>query len=303
MAGVPAELTEHIRVWINGKSLGYHLLIEQPNKAFLERNKRDTKGNMYKLLWYGNGIIGKHEKKTNLQSGHNDLVEVLDGLQKTRGVEQWAFIQKHFNVEQFINYFAVNMCIQNWDGFHNNYFTYHDIGDTGQWEIYPWDEDKTWGDHDGASSAYDWYELPLTYAMNGSQPPGSIRPRGSQYGFSGWWREPGCFSGPLLANPEFRQRFLARLGEICRTAFTEEKMFPVINQMEKRLEAEIPVRAAIDRSSSDAAMAEFRENIQSLRNQVVNRRKFILAELDKLQIASGMKPQKPAGGNKKPVPR
>ena len=139
----------------------------------------------------------------------------------------------------FINYFAVNMCIQNWDGFFNNYFTYHDTGGTGQWEIYPWDEDKTWGDYDGASARYDWYTLPLTFGMNDG---GSTR-RNTRRGFDGWWRPPGFFSGPLLANAEFRQRFLARLREICQTIFTEAKMFPIIDALEKRLEPEIPVRA------------------------------------------------------------
>jgi spore coat protein H len=296
MAGVPAELTEHIRVWIDGNPLGYHLLIEQPNKAFLARNKRDTTGNLYKLLWYGNGIIGKHEKKTNPDKGHDDLVSLIDGLERTRGTEQWSFIRQHFNVEEFINYFAVNMCIQNWDGFHNNYFAYHDTGDTGRWEIYPWDEDKTWGDYDGASRKYDWYELPLTYAMSGAQPPPALRTRGAGGGgFIEWWREPGYFSGPLLANPEFRQRFLLRMREICNTVFTEEKIHPLINQLEKKLEAEIPIRATINRMSPEAALAEFRGNIQSFRNQVIHRRKFMLAELEKLQPAPGRKTDQSTG--------
>jgi hypothetical protein len=293
LAGVPAELTEHLRLWVDGKPLGYHLVVEQPNKAFLARNKRNTKGNLYKLLWYGNGIAGKHEKKTNSTTGHDDLISVIDGLQKAAGTEQWSYIQQHFNVEQFINYFAVNMCIQNWDGFHNNYFTYHDTGDTGRWEIYPWDEDKTWGDYDGANRMYDWYEMPLDYGMTGSRHPDSHRGRGPQYGFSGWWREPGMFSGPLLANPEFRHRFLGRLREICTTVFTEEKIHPLINQLEKKLEAEVPVRAALQFQTPEAAVTEFRANIQSLRNQVIHRRRFILAELDKLQPASPRKPDKP----------
>jgi hypothetical protein len=120
------------------------------------------------------------------------------------------------------------MCIQNWDGFFNNYFAYHDTGGTGRWEIYPWDEDKTWGDYDGAPAKYDWYEMPLTFGMNGVQPPKAVRGFGFGFGrgFTLWWREPGYFSGPLLANPQFRQRFLARLREVCATLFTEEKFFP-----------------------------------------------------------------------------
>jgi hypothetical protein len=282
LAGVPAETTEHIRLSVNGTGLGYHLLVEQPNKSFLARHHRNTSGNLYKLIWYGRGVIGKHEKKTNLTGGHDDLLAVLDRLNKTRGAEQWAFIQKHFNVEEFASYFAVNMCIQNWDGFHNNYFIYHDIGGTGRWEIYPWDEDKTWGDYDGASPNCDRYEMPLTYSMNGAVRPGALGgSAGTRGPYAGWWREPGFLSGPMLANPQFRQRFLVRLREVCETIFTEEKVLPLIDAMEKRLEAEVSLRAQINRTDAAPAVAQFRAHMQSFRNQVTHRRRFILAELDK----------------------
>lgn len=281
LAGVPAELTEHIRLNVDGEARGYHLLIEQPNKSFLARHHRNTNGNLYKLIWYGHDLVSKHEKKTNVRNGHGDLRDVVKGLNDTTGSEQWAFIEKHFHVDEFINYFAVNMCIQNWDGFHNNYFAYHDIADTGLWEIYPWDEDKTWGDYDGASGRYDWCELPLTFGMNGSEPPDSMRDRVRAGGFVMWWREPGFFSGPLLSNPQFRERFLARLRELCATVFTPEVMFPIIDSMEKRLANEIASTARTKGEDSAQATARFRSDMQSFRNQVINRRKFILAELDK----------------------
>jgi len=279
LAGVPAELTEHIRMWVDGRLLGYHLLVEQPNKSFLRRHGRDDTGNLYKLIWYGGDVISKHEKKTNPTTGHDDLVALVRGLEQKNGAAQWDFIERHFNVTNFINYFAVNMCIQNWDGFFNNYFTYHDTGGTGKWEIYPWDEDKTWGDYDGASSRYDWYTLPLSFGMNDA----ASTSRSTRRGFDGWWRPPGFFSGPLLANAEFRQRFLGRLRELCQTIFTEARMLPIIDALEKRLEPEIPVRARTLREGTAQALTEFRADIESFRRQVTNRRKFILSELDKKQ--------------------
>ena len=188
---------------------GYYLLIEQPNKTFLTKHFKDDSGNLYKLLWYGQSIIDKHEKKTNPTTGHDDLLKLINGLNQTSGAAQWEIIQKNFNVEEFASYFAVNMCIQNWDGFFNNYFTYHDASGTGKWLIIPWDEDKTWGDFDGAALPYAWYEMPLTYGMNSDRSTG-LRSRFGQgpWGGANWWRPPGPFSGPLLANPEFRKQFL-----------------------------------------------------------------------------------------------
>src|SRR5690606_30401642 len=116
-------------------------------------------------------------------------------------------IQSHFNVDQVINYFAVNMCLSHWDGFFNNYFAYHDRKGTGKWEMYPWDQDKTWGFHDATHANKPFFDMPITFGMKGDTPPDGgppvLRPES-------WWRPPGFFSGPLLANPEFRKRFLQR---------------------------------------------------------------------------------------------
>ena len=292
LAGVPAPLTEHVRVWMDGRLAGYHLLIEQPNKSFLARHKRDDTGNLYKLVWQGHGLVGQHEKKTHITKGSDDLVQVIEELDKRAGPAQWEFIRQNFNVEEFSTYYAVNQCLQNWDGFFNNYFAYHDTGGTGKWEMYPWDEDKTWGDYDGASPQYDWYEMPLHFGMRGAESPRwNPFSRGNQergaFGGVSWWRPPGWFSGPLLANPEFRKHHLNRLHELCQTTFNEEKLLPIINALENRLEPEIPVRAQARGQNSRQALAAFHSDIQSFRNQVKFRRKFILDELRRAGVGRG----------------
>lgn len=271
--GVPAPRAGHWRVTVNGRDLGWQLVFEQINENFLARRGRDDSGRLYKLLWYGRGVEGQHEKKTDLDGDHGDLLDVLEGLHAASDpAAQWTFIERHFNVTNFLNYYVVGMCLQNWDGFFNNYFTYHDTGGTGRWEIYPWDQDKTWGDHHGLREGESWYTMPLTYGMAGDRPPG-MGPGGGGRGRGGtpsWWRGPGWFSGPLLANPEFRRRFLARLGEVCRTGFTPEVMGPRVDDLAARLEPEM---------ADEAARAELRGYLQSVRDQLVHRRAFILTEL------------------------
>ena len=56
--GSPAPLTDFLRITIDNRLKGYYLLVEQPNSSFLRRNKIKTGGNMYKLIWYGGGIVG-----------------------------------------------------------------------------------------------------------------------------------------------------------------------------------------------------------------------------------------------------
>ena len=50
-----------------------------------------------------------------------------------------------------------------------------------------------------------------------------------------WWRPPGHFSGPLLANPHFREVFLSRVREIVDKVYTEQRYVPMIDDLVRRL--------------------------------------------------------------------
>jgi len=284
--GSPAPATDFVRLTVDGRALGYHLLIEQPNASFLRRNKIKAGGNMYKVLWYGQGVVGQHEKKTNRQTGHEDLVALIGKLQQTAGDEQWKVIEANVNVSRFVNYYAVNMCLSDWDGFFNNYFTYHDVLGTGKWEIYPWDRDKTWGYHDGLFGDEVFTDMPLTFGMSGDRRPAAGAQRPGGFGFRGgpfgggaaWWRPGGYFSGPLLANPQFRKLFIARTKEMVEKVYTPEVFFPIMAEMEKRLEEEVRIRATTIRRDPDQAVAQLRRNMQSLRDHLTKRREFLLAQ-------------------------
>lgn len=283
-ADVPAPDAGHIRIWHNGRLRGYHLFIEQVNKAFLARRRRDTDGDLFKLLWYGRGVVGQHQKKTNPLTGHTNLLALIAALEQTGDDQQWQLIRKHFNVEEVASYFAANHLIANWDGFHNNHFAYEDLNGTGTWELYPWDLDKTFGDFDGAPPDYAWYDLPLTYGMEGdlSPPLDANSPTRNQRGAFGglsWWRRGGYFSRPLLANAEFRARFLTRLRALCETEFTEAKLHPWINNLERQLEPEVRVRALAFGESPKSALNEFHANIETLRQFMKGRRAFLMNEL------------------------
>lgn len=299
--GVPTPLSGHWRAWYNGRPLGYHLFVEQPNSSFLRRVGRDTDGDLFKLIWYGGDLIGQHEKKNNPESGHVRLVETVEFLQKNQAKAPWNEIERRVDVPIFVDYFAVNMLIQNWDGFFNNYFLYRAPGADGKWQIIPWDEDKTWGDYDGASAQYDWYGMPLTYGMTGDQPRLKLSERFSggmgPHGGPSWWRHPGWLSGPLLVHREFRSRFKTRLRDLLENQFTPEKMEPLIARMEQSLEPEVRYRAKTVRTGADearnpgqrvgpegdeaVALERFRRHIDSFRRQVRFRREFLLQELNR----------------------
>jgi len=289
-AGNAACLTDFVRLWLNGQMIGYHLMVERPNRSFLRRNNLDDGGNLYKITWMGRDIVGQHEKKTNIRTGHEDLLAVIEKIQRSKGEEQWKAIQEEFNVPQVATYFAVNMIVSHWDGFFNNYYTYHDTRGTKKWEMYPWDQDKTWGYYDGIRPGEVFFDMPLTFGMEGARPPGAREDRGGPGGFGGpfgggpfgrggpgWWRDGGHFSRPLLANPQFRKMFLARTREILETIYTEEVYFPLIDELSERLKEDVSLRAKLW-GDPDSGVRLLEENIRSLRAHVTERRRFLLAQ-------------------------
>jgi hypothetical protein len=278
-AGSPAPLTEFVRLWVDGSMQGYHLMVERPNRSFLRRNQRNDEGDLYKLIWYGDTLVEQHPKKTNTRAGHEDLITLVDRLRKIKGDEQWKLIEKSFNVDQVATYFAVNMVLSHWDGFFNNYFAYHDTQDTKKWEIYPWDQDKTGGYHDGLSEEDVFFDMPLNFGMDGALPPPRREGEESWYRFGNgpmWWRPPGYFSGPLLANARFRRIFLVRTKEIVERIYTPEIYFPLIDAMADRLREDVILRARARGEDSGAAMRALARNAALLKTHVFKRRQFLL---------------------------
>jgi hypothetical protein len=278
-AGMPAEKSYHMRCWMNGQPIGYQLLVEQPNRGFLRRNKLRDDGNLYKLLWFGQGLTGQHAKKTNRREGHQDLQALVNQLETTKDREQWEIIKKNFDVEEVANYFAVNMVLSYWDGFFNNYYTYHDAHGTGKWTMYPWDQDKTWGITDFSSGVF--YQLPLTFGMKGDQPPA-----GQSRNFDGWWRPPGWFSGPLLANPYFRRIFLARVKELTENVYTEKNFLPLIDQLGTRLRDDVRIRAQIHGEDPTAALQRFENHLNWMREHLKKRRAYLLAQKELQNVSA-----------------
>ena len=93
-----------------------------------------------------------------------------------------------------------------------------------------------------------------------------------------WWRPGGYFSKPLLANPTFRKLFLARTKELVEKVYTPEVFFPLIAEVEAKLKPEVPIRARALGEDSGQALERFAADLQCLRDHLVKRREFLLAQ-------------------------
>ncbi|MBT5705472.1 MAG: hypothetical protein HOI66_04055 [Verrucomicrobia bacterium] len=295
-----------VRVMMNGKVAGYHVWFEQPNGNFFRRNEVDPDGDLYKVIWQQSNrlsnltppqlepkrtdIVSRYEKVTHAHEGYANLVELIEALEGAQDDDEamWKTIDQYFDVDQVINYYAVNLLLSHWDGFFNNYFLYHDSEGTGKWGLYPWDQDSTWALRGGDAESLS--KMPLNYGGEGARPPGmegQERPSrggglfggfGGGRGF-GWWRDGDAISKPLISNPTFQAKYFKRVKELLVEVFAEDVLEPKFDWLERTLVPEIRLRAETHSQDIDSETSRFNEFVGSMRSHLKNRRGFILQEL------------------------
>ncbi|MCA9265100.1 MAG: lamin tail domain-containing protein, partial [Planctomycetales bacterium] len=149
--GVPASESYLWRMEGNGNFDRVGVYIEQVDDLFLERNDLDPEGALYKFVQratlapvFSDTTTGI-EKKTRLDEDFADIQAVVDGLNSPTQAERNQYVFDNFNVPEIINYLAIRAIIQDADDIRKNFYFYRDTNGTGEWSIYPWDNDFTFG--------------------------------------------------------------------------------------------------------------------------------------------------------------
>lgn len=292
-AGNSTQRSGYLRLLMDGELVGYHFWFEQANGTFLRRNDISDKGNLYKVTWQGSAgaseftpekkrpkrrqdVVRRYDKISNPHDGYEDLIKLAETLEKAEGDDDamWKVIQERFDVDNVINYFVVNSLISHWDGFFNNYYLYHDTK-RKKWMLFPFDQDSTWSQRMGDVSSLS--KMPLNY--------GSAEAVRGGFGRGGqmWWRDGGEISKPLLSNPEFKKRFLARLEELTETVFNEVEFGGRISKAEESLSVEVALRAKARGTDEKSAVESLSVIMDGLREHLTARREFVLFELKETQ--------------------
>ncbi|MFC2131718.1 CotH kinase family protein [Bacteroidota bacterium] len=208
--GIPCFRSEHIRIYLNGEYLGLYLQIENMDEQFLQSRGLDKDGNLYKATNDGSclskydDIYEQWEKKTNEDTGRDDLQEFIDILNSVPDSIYYEFTKSVFDYENMISIIAMNMLLANASTFYHNYYMYHDIKGSNLWSMFPWDIDKTFN----------------TYSA------------GWHYAWSGPWVFPDnpYFERALLCDTIFSD-IKNKLTELRNSIFNEEYLFPVIDSL------------------------------------------------------------------------
>ncbi len=208
-AGLPAPMVTHARVELNGRELGFYLLVEPINKGFLKREFGSASGNLYE--GESRDIDQKLDQENGEDTSQRDLKALLELLKTPSGVR----LQKLgpvLDVDEFTTFLALEMLTAGINGYaymHNNYRIYHDPK-TDKLRFLP-------------------HGLEATFGSAGFQPPtGSLVVKA------------------LWELPEFQSQYHARLGELTEKFWRVETLTNRVRAAAAKLITAAPDRKFAD---------------------------------------------------------
>ncbi len=157
-AGVASSQSFLTHMRVNGGFDRAGVVIEQVDEDFLERNNLDPEGALYKFVQRSqltpvfSNVTDGVEKKTREDEDFSDLQALVDGLNLPTEAERNAFVFDNIDMPQVINYLAARAITQDVDSVRKNFYGYRDTNGNGEWSIFPWDKDWTFGVVGGAGT-------------------------------------------------------------------------------------------------------------------------------------------------------
>lgn len=85
-----------------------------------------------------------YEKKTGTEEDDFYLQDMIFKINTVPKAQFKSEVTKHVNIDKYLRWLAGIVFTSNYDGFVHNYALYRS-GETGLFEVIPWDYDATWG--------------------------------------------------------------------------------------------------------------------------------------------------------------
>ena len=150
-AGCPSSLSFLMLSVLNGQVERVGIFVEQVDEAFLERSGLDPRGALYKFVQRSaitpvfSDTSSGIEKKTREDEDISDIRAVVQGLNAATAEQRRIFVFDSFNLPEMLDYLAARCLLQDTDDIRKNFYFYRDTEGNGEWSIFPWDKDWTFG--------------------------------------------------------------------------------------------------------------------------------------------------------------
>jgi len=231
--GVPTPRAGYARLYINDEHYGLFSQVEQIDKLFLYRLGIEIHGNLYKPFYGNLRVLDYIEdpeernwwyryyypKKTNRQSGNEDIIAFIELINYTSDEYFPEAITEVLDVNGWLDWYAVNVLIGNFEMLEKNYYLYHDLS-TDRWLVLPWDVDLTFGHNmwgPGIGGLLDEeisWDNPIDSGTEESKK------------IDGKWN---MLIDRMMDVSEFRFFYCRRLKELMADEFSPAEMFPRID--------------------------------------------------------------------------
>jgi len=136
---------------LNGSFDRVGVFIEQVDEDFLSRHGLEPEGALYKFVQrvdlnpafsdLNTGV----EKKTRKWEDFSDLQAVVDGLNVPTQLERKQFVFDNLNLPRIMDFLAARCVMEDTDDVRKNFYFYRDTNGNGEWCLFPWDKDFTFG--------------------------------------------------------------------------------------------------------------------------------------------------------------
>ncbi|WP_057912385.1 CotH kinase family protein [Peribacillus muralis] len=223
--GTLAPKSQFVHLNLNGKDEGIYLELESVDEYYLKQRNLPEGSIFYAVDGDANfSLMSDLDKgiKKSLEMGYQKkcgtamdelyLQELLIQINTISRADFEKEIVKYIDVEKYLRWLAGVILTQNYDGFVHNYALYRN-GDTGLFEIIPWDYDATWGrDVNGEVMEEDYVGIE---------------------GFN-------TLTARILDIRTFRLRYQNLLKEIMGTFFNVDHMKPIIIGMHEQISPYVP---------------------------------------------------------------
>jgi len=143
-AGLPAPRCNFAQVYVNGQYLGVYTNVESVRKPFLKRVFDDDKGDLYEGMI--NDFRGEMHQTFEVKDGAGKKMKSIRRVVEALAVEgdkKIAALGRAIDLDQFINFWALEIIAGHWDGYNgnlNNFFVYSGKDDK-RLRFIPWGTD------------------------------------------------------------------------------------------------------------------------------------------------------------------
>jgi len=253
----------HIFLTQNGKAEGVYLEIESVDENFLKRRNLPNGSIFYAVDGDANfSLMSDLDKETkkSLDLGYerkcgtpeNDyyLQDFIFNINTLLQSDFEKKIPKYIDIEKYLRWIAGIIFTSNYDGFVHNYALYRN-GDTGLFEVIPWDYDATWG-RDVNGKVMEANYVPID-------------------GFN-------TLTARLLDVDHYRKRYRSLLEEIMNHQFTIEFMLPKVEKLLKRIRPHV-----LQDPYKKQGINEFDKESEVIARYIEERRIYVQRKLTKLE--------------------